>query len=270
MWHEKTCKETVMAKAKCVVVPDLTKDARFCNNVTVLNPPYSRFYASVPLMSPEGFKLGTLCIIDTVVRPHGLSTDHVKILCDLADTTVKVMVDRRALLKQQLLNNDPMHILSSAAHDMLTPLDGIRLSLSNLKDDDRVRSALDELQFEKLTAAARSSDLVIRMCRNALRTAGVPNLLEPSCAVITTTRLDVLVKNLRMVMDPMPKKVPIIISLDQGTPNEIVANESQLFRAALNILVFALGRTESGTVHLTIKSNDGSCLSVRIQVPTFQ
>ncbi|GAA4036501.1 hypothetical protein GCM10022409_21770 [Hymenobacter glaciei] len=55
-------------------VPDTVNDARFANNALVTGSPHIRFYAGVPLLTPEGYPLGTLCALDTV--PRALSTDQ--------------------------------------------------------------------------------------------------------------------------------------------------------------------------------------------------
>jgi len=52
-------------------VQDATKDDRFKDNLLVTNKPNICFYAGFILQSHEGYKLGTLCIIDT--KPRKLS-----------------------------------------------------------------------------------------------------------------------------------------------------------------------------------------------------
>jgi two-component system cell cycle sensor histidine kinase/response regulator CckA len=49
-------------------IPDLAKDPRFGGNPFVAGDPHIRFYAGVPLISQDGFALGTLCVLDYVPR----------------------------------------------------------------------------------------------------------------------------------------------------------------------------------------------------------
>ncbi len=64
------------------IVSDALEDERFADNPLVTGPPNIRFYAGCPVHSPEGFRIGTLCIIDA--EPKLLDQDDVKTLKDLA------------------------------------------------------------------------------------------------------------------------------------------------------------------------------------------
>ena len=71
-------------------VRNARRDPRFRDNPLVLEPPHVRFYAGAPLEAPDGHKLGTLCIIDSV--PRQLSDDEKTMLKNLADMVVGEMM----------------------------------------------------------------------------------------------------------------------------------------------------------------------------------
>ena len=75
-----------------LVVRDTQDDERFRDNPLVLLSPYIRFYAGAPLATAEGFKLGTLCVLDTV--PRVLFADQVAAL-DLLSTQVMALLNMR-------------------------------------------------------------------------------------------------------------------------------------------------------------------------------
>lgn len=102
-------------------VQDATKDNRFSNNPLVLNDPHIRFYAGKPLIDPNGYALGTLCVIDKV--PRKLSSTQIRSLELLSEEVMDHIIARKNSLiiktneasYQSLFENtsDLIHILDS-------------------------------------------------------------------------------------------------------------------------------------------------------------
>ena len=71
-------------------VTDLSKDERFNQLPFVAGSPHFKFYAGTPLTTKRGVNIGSLFILDDVVRPQ-LSNDHEQFLATIAQTVMKHM-----------------------------------------------------------------------------------------------------------------------------------------------------------------------------------
>jgi diguanylate cyclase (GGDEF)-like protein len=70
-------------KSDVFVVSDAAADVRFADNPLVTGAPFIRFYAGCPIRDPNGFNIGTLCIIDPA--PREMSEDDIDALRDMAE-----------------------------------------------------------------------------------------------------------------------------------------------------------------------------------------
>ena len=94
------CSHTILNKEGMVVVEDTKLDARFANNPLVTQEPHLRFYAGAPLISPDGYKLGTFCVEGP--QPRAFSEDEKVKLKNYAAQAMELMVQRRKRLRDRL------------------------------------------------------------------------------------------------------------------------------------------------------------------------
>lgn len=95
------CTHTIL-QPDIMVVTDATEDPRFQNSPLVTGEPYIRFYAGVPLVTPDGYPLGALCAIDRKARI--LTQDQLDALQVLAHQVVgRMLVTRRTIENERLI-----------------------------------------------------------------------------------------------------------------------------------------------------------------------
>jgi diguanylate cyclase (GGDEF)-like protein len=112
-----------------MVIPDATQHEQFRSYPNVLGEPHIRSYAGAPLITPEGQKLGTFCVIGTV--PRAFSEKEQELLTSFAQMAMAELKVHRAL------------------HD-----------LSHMAMNDALTGLPNRIQFrQQLTEACRRADV---------------------------------------------------------------------------------------------------------------
>jgi len=88
---------TTICGTELLVVPDLKRDPRFENSAMAAMEPPCRFYCGVPLITDEGYALGTLCVID--FEPRQLSFEQAESLRRLSHQVLAQLELRRKLIE---------------------------------------------------------------------------------------------------------------------------------------------------------------------------
>ena len=112
-------------------IPDARLDERFCANPLVTGEPHIRFYAGAPLITPDGHRIGTLCVIDRV--PRILTSEQRDGLSRLARQLMRKLeyrIDRANLAQSRTAlresNERTEQIIDSALDAVVTmDLDGL-------------------------------------------------------------------------------------------------------------------------------------------------
>ncbi|KAL9182304.1 hypothetical protein ACHAXT_012956 [Thalassiosira profunda] len=253
------CAHAILSKQDVFIVPDTYEDPRFKDNGLVTGPPFIRFYAGVPLVSPNGYKLGTFCIIDRKPRPNGLSLTDKQNLRELTDMVMDTMVHRKQEMERVM--DEKTRLIACAAHDLLSPLTGIRLNLGLLMEDEGLQKRLDANQRELMEASVQCSNVIERICVGAIESFRGERPTSPSAVGKEKGEVAVaeLVENIDRVMGTYPKKVPFFIEKDDNVPPAFISDDLKLFRSVMNYLTNACKNAKAGSIKLRIyvrKAND--------------
>ncbi len=88
---------TTVCRTDLLLVRDLTADERFSDYPSVIGAPHFRFYCGMPLINPEGYALGALCVLD--YETGELSFEQTEGLRRLARQVVAQLELRRNLVE---------------------------------------------------------------------------------------------------------------------------------------------------------------------------
>ena len=108
------CAHAIISTEEIMVVQDAKADLRFQDNPLVTGDPHISFYAGVPLTNEDGYKLGTLCVIDP--KKKTLSDEQISSLKIIARQVMQKLELRRKVLMLEELNAD---VKSSEANVLL-------------------------------------------------------------------------------------------------------------------------------------------------------
>lgn len=115
-------------------VRNTRRDKRFRDNPNVIEQPHVRYYAGAPLITPDGNKIGTLCIVDRV--PRILRDDDKRLLKDLADMVVDEMISY-VDPKTELQNRHGLFVTGSRVFKHVADGSGLSLLLFDISDSSK-------------------------------------------------------------------------------------------------------------------------------------
>lgn len=183
------CAHAILGDAP-FIVENALEHPLFCNNPLVLGDTGIRFYAGVPLVSREGHRLGSFCVIDR--RPRSISPADIARLSKLAAIAVDELDLHKARTQAERLaatqaaaNQVKSKFLSSMSHEFRTPLNAI-LGFSQILEMN-MGSNLTQDELEHVTAIKEAGHTLLRLTDGMLTMAqleagAIPFRLEPISA----------------------------------------------------------------------------------------
>ena len=176
-----------------VVVSDASRDDRFRDNPFVTGVLGEvRFYATHPLVTPEGVVIGTLCVFDTV--PRELSEDQEHALVGLADRVVDLLELELRTRELRRSNEQLAAFAGQVSHDLRNPLAAVSLSLRLMAEQLEERpddgTAMAFLVQRALGGADRMQSLIDELLAYARVGAELQRVPVDLSAVLADVRAD--------------------------------------------------------------------------------
>lgn len=234
-----------------VVIPDASLDPRFAQNAFVNGDIGSvRFYASAPLVTPEGTMLGRLCVFDDVARD--LTQRQRDALMTLASQIMDVLELRfrtRALedsleeltqVRDELrrINELLMQFAGQVSHDLRTPLTAILVNAELLATEPAVRDDADAAEMvEAVQTAGHRMDAMIQEMLTFAREGGQAQLAETELSEV----VDVVLADVAPLVERDRAEVRV------GPLPCVVGDANLLYSVMLNLVTNAIKFVRPGT-----------------------
>ncbi len=153
--REDTVCQYVILDDEALEVENLTEDNRFKDKSYVANDPHIRYYYGVPLKTPDGHRIGAMCVMDT--DEHDLSPEKEAFLQIIANEVI-TRIEYEHKLKLMRHNVDELkEIQRKVSHDIRGPIGGI-IGIAEILRDQAEESKLDEFMqlIELINKGGRS------------------------------------------------------------------------------------------------------------------
>lgn len=273
------CAHTILEPAG-MVVTDATKDPRFARNPLVTGAPHIRFYAGAPLITAEGYALGTICVIDS--EPKQLTHEQIAALAALARQVVSQLEMRLTMqcidktlgqLQQtqgQLVHAEKIaslgQMVAGVAHEINNPLGFVNGSIDLARQYGSDLIGLLQLYRNKYGEEDREIAETIKAVDLDFITEDLVDMLD--AMQVGTTRMTEIVRSLRnfsrsgqqefapadihagidstlLLLSHRLKMVgkaqePVTVTKRYGDVPEINCNLSQLNQVFMNLLANAV------------------------------
>jgi signal transduction histidine kinase len=233
------------------IVEDARLDERFHDNPLVLGGPSVVFYAGVPLISEDGFPLGTLCVIDQ--KPKKLNAHQIQSLNALSQQVMNLLNLRKSklLLEKTLVNleekNEELERFAIiAAHDLKSPLIGI----------SGMAQLFSEIYGHQVDSKGQEMLSLIESSSNNLRIL-IDGLLDYS-------KSDSVLKERRSIinLDELKKEIFNLFNYEQNLTlnfntslNDIVVNKTVLEQILINLISNSIKYCDKDEVKIEIGIN---------------
>ncbi|EJG02471.1 GAF domain-containing hybrid sensor histidine kinase/response regulator [Flavobacterium sp. F52] len=245
------CQYTIL-DSKMTEINDTLLNDRFKDDPNVTGSFNIRFYAGVPLTTPDGYNIGTLCAIDHEAKVlnenqrNALSivAKHVITSLELS-TKNNQLYTQRKIAERAVLARDSF--LANMSHEIRTPLNaiiGFTDLLAQTKLDDTQRDYIGNVQIAGENLLLIVNDI---LDLSKMESGNLPIEAEPFNLKKTLRHVYSLLKV------KVQKEVEFNLFLDAELPDMVIGDQGRLNQILVNLIGNALKFTNEGEVTVSVK-----------------
>jgi signal transduction histidine kinase len=239
------CGHALNFPKEAFIIEDATKDERFYNNPMVIGEAKVIFYAGVPLVNPEGYPLGTLCVLDHA--PKKLTVNQIESLKSLARQVSHLMELRKTNLRLEekkveleKKNHEILQFSYVLSHDLKTPLNNI-ISLSEFLKEGEIedKDVMIDMIYE---SAHHLKNLTEKILLHYITDNSLMNSTQE-------VRLKPLFKKIEELLNPLGEH---LIKIHNSCDSSIVTNETALLQIISNLISNGIKYNQSKVVEIEV------------------
>jgi len=265
--HQALCAHAILDD-RVFEVPDAQADPRFADNPLVVGEPGIRFHAGAPIRTAEGFRLGTVSVIDH--RPRRLTeaqrdalTDLAAMALDALELKLALRISEQSKHAAERAERTKSEFLAAMSHEIRTPLNGILGMASVL-----LRADKDPGLSEKVRLIHDSGWSLLDTINNILDFSK----LESGHAKLSEEPIDpaVVLSEAITMLRPIAeeKLLALDVTIAADLPRAVHADPVKLRQVIVNLIGNAIKFTDHGTVSVTLAHRplDADHAELRIEV----
>ncbi|MBL0737594.1 response regulator [Flavobacterium sp. GN10] len=245
------CNYTIL-DTEIVEINDTHVNERFKDDPNVTGGFNVRFYAGVPLTTPDGYNIGTLCAIDHEVKElnenqrNALSIIAKHVIAQLElGTKNNQLYAQRKIAERAILARDSF--LANMSHEIRTPLNAI-VGFTDLL----AQTELDETQRDYIESVQIAGERLLLIVNDILDLSKI----ESGNLTIESNPFN-LKKTLKHIYNLLKVKVKSDVDfnlfLDAEMPDMVVGDQGRLSQILVNLIGNALKFTTEGEVIVSVK-----------------
>jgi len=228
------CSHAILDDQEIMIVSDATEDPRFYDNPMVTEHKVV-FYAGVPLVNPEGYALGSICVIGNEKKQ--LDDSQIKALKILGRQALQLIELRKKVFEHEAVNKAleasnglVRKFAERVAHDIKNPLGNIMLTAQALRNKAEKAGHQEYYRFIdiSLNSASKLLDYVNQLLKDSKTQVGIGEEKEKFF----------LTNLLQEVLDMLT--IPDHYKLDLPKDAEICSSRIALEQILLNLLSNAI------------------------------